>query len=159
MLHVANNGLAVMREDALEFAVIEWDSREPGWVNNYAREVETTSKRPLQYGDYLLKNKFNQVQRFNADLIHELYYLCDNLALPRDDVIEFVRFDGMNTPYPDWFDDMVSCGMLQDEFESFIFYEHDGEVAVSIGDVFLYRNGNVKFMYSWEFSRYFYEVI
>ena len=152
------NGLAVLKTDALHFAVVEPIVAGPQKVVDYINEMRFLND-PVLPGDFLLFNRFDKIMKIEEDLAVELFYLCGDLALPKNEVVEFVRFDGIDTPYPDWFGEMIEDSIFTHEFESFLYYSETGEYAVAIGDIFLYRDGAVRFMHSWEFTEMFYEVI
>lgn len=81
------------------------------------------------------------------------------LAAAKEDSIEFVRYTGVHTDYPEWFLEYLTDGYVTSEFGSDIFTDENGELAICEGDVFLVNSlGMIHYMTAVEFSDKFYEV-
>lgn len=86
-----------------------------------------------------------------------------SLCVPRTEALEFVRFEGLDVEYPDWFRERLIFGYAGkhvDNSDIFCYTRDDGHVdTVCIGDVFL-RNfkGDIMYMSVWDFSEQYFEV-
>lgn len=78
-------------------------------------------------------------------------------AAAKQDVIEFVIFEGVHQTYELWFEDFLKDGFIMDDYGTGIYYSQNGEIALNFGDVFLCnRLGDIRHMTQEEFNDYFY---
>lgn len=78
----------------------------------------------------------------------------------KDDVFEFVRFDGLDSAlYPDWFNELVRNKVVVHDVNSYIYFGDKRTHNVELGDVFIV-NARKEVMYvpCWQFTDHWFEV-
>lgn len=135
--------LAVFKEDTMMCERIEYSFGSP----------ETNG--------YLLHNDKFDAKFVDEQLFNDLFIFDTNgFAIPLDETYDMVRFDGFDTPYPEWFGNMLDNGLVIYTNYIYIYAGPSGDELVDLGDVFLYNRvtQDAYFMPVWRFEELCYEV-
>lgn len=78
----------------------------------------------------------------------------------KDDVFEFVRFDGLDSAlYPDWFNRLVRNRTIVHDVDSYIYFGEKRTHQVALGDVFIInKRDEIMFVPCWMFTDHWFEV-
>lgn len=81
------------------------------------------------------------------------------LAVPKDEAMEFVRYEGRDAVYPLWFLELEVEGLIFERHSCMFYVSEKGDIAMAHGDVILINKyGQTMYMESRVFNELFYEV-